>query len=313
MLILERIILDVDTGIDDALAISYAVGSSELDVLGITTCFGNVSVESATENTLKVLEQLGVDIPVASGAHQPIFHPMIKDYSTHFHGENGLANLDLPMSNKKPLSIHATEFIIEQIKRYPHEVTLICVGSLTNLALIIMQEPEIVSLIKKVVIMGGAVTVPGNNQMHAEANIYADPEAADLVFKSGAPITLVGLDVTTKTRLTLDDVKKWREGETKLSDFLAGITEFYIDKYNKLHGDLDYCYLHDPLAVAVAIDSSLVEIKSMYIQVDLEGHYSYGRTIPDLRERSNKLPNVDVCIDVDEKRFLEHFLQSIAI
>ncbi|MEH7236422.1 nucleoside hydrolase [Bacillus sp. JJ1562] len=308
---MEKIILDVDTGIDDTLALVYAVRSPQTNVLGITTCFGNVSVENATENTLHVLELLDANIPVAAGAGAPIFHSMIKQYSTHFHGENGLANVDYTKPTQTPLSIHATEFIIEQIKKHPHEVTLICVGSLTNLALVILQEPEIVSLIKKVVIMGGAVTVQGNNQMHAEANIYADPEAADIVFKSGAPITLVGLDVTMKTKLTRQEVKKWEEIDSPLSKLLSQITNLYIDSYVKYQGYNHYCNLHDPLAVAVALDPSLVEVKPMFVQVDLEGHYSYGRTVPDLRSRSTKEPNMNVCIGVDESRFKNHFLHTI--
>lgn len=307
---MQRVILDVDTGIDDALAISYAV-RSELDVIGITTCYGNVSVENATKNTFHVLEQLGVQIPVIKGASTPLFHHGLKKYSTHFHGENGLANTVIPTSNKPTLPIHATQFIINQIKKYPHEVTLICMGSLTNLALTIMQEPEVISLFKKVVIMGGAVTVPGNNQMHAEANIYADPEAAELVFQSGVSITLVGLDVTMKTSLTLDNVNDWRAKDTKLSHFLAEITEFYIGNYIKFYGDREFCALHDPLAVAVAIDPSLVDMQPMVLHVDLEGLYSYGRTIPDLRSRCSEKPNVDVCIDVDSKRFIEHFLHHV--
>lgn len=307
---MQRVLLDVDTGIDDTLAISYAVRSAKLDVIGITTCFGNVSVENATDNTLHVLEQLEVNIPVAKGANQPLFHPSHKAYSTHFHGENGLANQTVSRSDKV-LSIQAAQFITEQVKKYPHEITLICLGSLTNLALTIMQEPEIIPLFKKVIVMGGAVKVPGNNQMHAEANIYADPEAADIVFRSGVSITLVGLDVTMKTALTKKDIQKWKENNTIMSRFLYEITNYYIDRYSDYYGDRDYCALHDPLAVAVAIDSSFVTIEPMVLYVDLEGLYSYGRTIPDLRERCTDKPNVNVCVTVDSKRFLTHFLQHI--
>lgn len=308
----KRIILDVDTGIDDALAITYAAKSSELDILGVTTCHGNVSVENATNNTLHVLDMLDMNIPVAKGASQPIFHQMLKEYSTHFHGENGLANQVNDNPNKQALDIHATQFMIDNIKRYPNELTLICLGSLTNLALVIMQEPDIVSLIKEVIIMGGALTVPGNHQMHAEANIYADPEAADLVFKSGAEITLVGLDVTMQTVLHMQEVEKWRMLNTPLTNFLADITEFYIKEgYNTFYNDQDYCALHDPLAVAVALDSSLVTIKPMVVYVDLEGIYSYGRTVPDLRKRNKEKPNINACVSVEVERFLDQFLNTI--
>ena len=306
-----RVIIDVDTGIDDALAIILASKSEELDILGFTTCFGNVSVDMATKNTLAVLGKIGLEVPVIPGAKQPIFYRMIKEYSTHFHGDNGLANQILPENDQKPLDIHATEFMVEQVNKYPDEITLICLGALTNLALLTMQDPEIVTKFKQVIIMGGAVNVPGNNQMHAEANIFADPEAAEMVFKSGASITLVGLDVTTKAILTLDEVKKWKEHQTPLADFLHDITTFYINSYNQHQSTTDVCYLHDPLAIAVAIDPDLVTTEPMYVQVDLEGHYSYGRTIADLRVRSTQKPNINVCTAVNSEKFLNLFLERM--
>lgn len=308
---MQRVILDVDTGIDDALAISYAVRCSELDVIGITTCFGNVPVEHAARNTNYVLEKLGADIPVAKGVDQPLFRPMIKKYSTHFHGDNGLANLDIPAMTSRILPLSAARFIVEQVKAHPHDIVLICIGSLTNLALAIMQEPDIARLFKRIIIMGGAISVPGNNQMHAEANIYADPEAADYVFCSGAPITLVGLDVTMKTALNLQEVEGWRAKNTDLGQFLADITTYYIGSYRKFYGDRDHCALHDPLAVAAAINPDLVTRQPMYVRVDLEGIYSYGRTIADLRNRNANQPNVDVCVDVDVDRFKTHFMNTI--
>lgn len=306
-----RIVLDVDTGIDDALAIAYAVRSPELDVLGITTGFGNISANEATLNTCYVLEKLGVNIPVAQGAVEPLFHPRIKAYSTHFHGENGLANLKRPQLKLSPLPTHGASFLVEQVTAHPHEVVIVCVGSLTNMALAIIQKPEIVKLVKKIVIMGGAISVPGNNQMHAEANIYADPEAADYVFRSGAPITLVGLDVTMQTALTMQEIEQWKTKDTELSRFLAEITTFYIGSYRKFYKDRDYCALHDPLAVAVAIDSSMINSQPMYVRVDLEGVYSYGRTIADFRVRSNEVPNMDVAVEVDVARFTAHFLRTV--
>ncbi|MGM8212250.1 nucleoside hydrolase [Virgibacillus sp. W0430] len=308
---MKKVIIDVDTGIDDALAIILANQSNELDILGITTCFGNVSVEMATKNTIAVLDMIGSKVPVIPGANQPIFCPMTKQYSTDFHGDNGLANKKLPESTQTPLDMHATQFIKEQIEKYPGEVTLVCLGSLTNLALLTMQDSNLASMFERVIVMGGAVNVPGNHQMYAEANIYADPEAASIVFKSSADILLVGLDVTTKVKLTLDQVERWKNVNSPWADFIHEITTFYVNSYNRFHGQVDYCYLHDPLAVAVVIKPDLVKTQPMYLQVDLEGHHSYGRTIADLRIRSNKEPNVNACTEVNVPQFLELFLTRI--
>lgn len=311
---MNPILLDVDTGIDDALAIAYAVRSPELDVIGITTCFGNVSVDHATRNTLHVLQQLGATgIPVAMGEAAPLFHPSMKTYPTQFHGENGLGNLTFPDPAGKPVSTRAAAFMVDQIRRYPKQVTVICVGPLTNLAAAILQAPEIVSLVRQIIVMGGAVGVAGNRRMHAEANIYSDPEAAQLVFQSGAPITMVGLDVTLQTKLRLEDIQRWRELDTDLTRFLADMTSYYMEGYRQAYRDRASCALHDPLAVAVAIDSSLVKVQPMVLQVDLEGIHSYGRTIADLRPRCTDQPNVNVCIGVDAKRFEEHFMQTLMI
>ncbi|WP_026678347.1 nucleoside hydrolase [Fictibacillus gelatini] len=308
---MKRVIMDVDTGIDDALAICYAARSKSLEILGITTCFGNVSVEEATRNTLNVLDYLELDVPVAQGAGKPIFRHPIKEKASIVHGEDGLGNIHLPDPIKKPVEQHACQFIIEQVKKYPNEVSLIFVGPLTNLALTIMQEPEIVRLVDRVYIMGGAVTVPGNTTMAAEANIYADPEAAEYVFQSGIPITLIGLDVTMKTLLSLEEVEKWKRKNTRLSRFLADITEFYIGFYTNNHAGLKGCGLHDPLAVGVVIDPTFVETKALHVQVDLEGTHTFARTIADFRESSKAKPNVDVCLHVDADRFLKHFLKNI--
>ncbi|WP_068776536.1 nucleoside hydrolase [Paenibacillus sp. FJAT-26967] len=311
---MHRVLLDVDTGVDDALAIAYAVRSSALDVIGITTCFGNVPVEYATRNTLHVLERLGATgIPVAAGEAAPLFHPSMKAYPARFHGEKGLGDLTFPDPEGRPVSTPAAAFMVDQIRRYPKQVTLICVGPLTNLAAAIVHAPEIISLVQQIIVMGGAVGAAGNCRMHAEANIYSDPEAAQLVFQSGAPITLVGLDVTMQTELSLKDVQRWRERDSDLTRFLADITSYYIGGYRQAYGDREGCALHDPLAVAVAIDPGLVEVQPMVLQVDLEGIHSYGRTIADLRPRCTDRPNVNVCTGVDAKRFQEHFIQTLTV
>lgn len=308
---MKPVILDVDTGIDDALAIAYAVRSPELHMLGITTCFGNCTVEEATRNTLVVLDHLDSDVPVIAGAAKPLFRNPLKGNTTHIHGEDGIGNTLVSPPKREPLSGDAAEFMVEQAKRQPGKVTIITVGTLTNLAIAIMRSPEIVGLVERVVIMGGAVTVHGNLTPSAEANIYADPEAAEYVFRSGIPITLVGLDVTMQTLLPREELPAWRERNPRLGSFLADMTDFYIDAYKQFYPDIRGCALHDPLAVGVVIDPSFVQAKAMHVQVDLEGVLSLGRTIGDLRGKPAQAPNMDVCLEVEADRFLQHFLSRV--
>ncbi|MGF9910894.1 nucleoside hydrolase [Brevibacillus porteri] len=307
---MEKIILDVDTGIDDALAIAYAVHSPALEVCGITTTFGNITVEEATRNTLQVLELLGASaIPVYQGTSKPIVRDLTGK-ARLFHGENGLGNVVLPEPSTTAQPQSATQFLISAIKEHSHELTLVTVGSMTNLAQAIMAAPEIVSLVKRVVVMGGAVTVPGNRTPVAEANICADPEAAAYVFQSGIPVTLVGLDVTMQTLLTREHLQEWRAKDTRLHHVFADMCEVYMNAYATV-GNLRGCGLHDPLAVGVVIDPTLVKAFPMHVAVDTSGGASDARTIGDRREQPAQPPNVDVCLEVDHERFVSHFLKYV--
>jgi purine nucleosidase len=304
--ILKPIIFDVDTGIDDALAMAYALNSPELEILGFTTCFGNVSVEVATRNTLAVIEKLGKSVPVFPGADKPLTRGVKENYAKHVHGEDGLGNaLDKdPMGNVEAES--AADFIISQVKKLPHEITIISVGPLTNLALAVNKEPEIVSLVKEVVIMGGAVYVPGNVTPYGEANIITDPEAAVKVLSSGLPVTLVGLDVTLKTLLPEATLANWRELGTEVAQFFVEITEFYMGVYKSFYPGIGGCALHDPLAVGVAIDPSLVKTENLNVKISIEGEET-GRTVGNPEGE----PKIRVCTQVQADRFLVHFLKRV--
>ncbi|MEH7126525.1 MULTISPECIES: nucleoside hydrolase [unclassified Bacillus (in: firmicutes)] len=303
---MKAIIFDVDTGIDDALAMSYSINSPELEILGFTTCFGNVPVEEATRNTLVVIEKLGKNIPVYQGAAQRFVRGEKDFWSKHVHGEDGLGNTlkNEPMTQVR--SQFAPDFMIEQVKNRPHEITIIAVGPLTNLALAIQKAPEIIPLIKEVVVMGGAVAVPGNVNAYAEANIISDPEAADYVFSSGLKVTLVGLDVTLQTLLPKSRLDEWRATGKETGQFFADMTEFYIGFYESNYPGIGGCGLHDPLAVGVAIDSSFVKMETMNVKVILEGEEE-GRTVGHLEGE----PKIRVCTEVDADRFLEHFLSRV--
>ncbi|WP_264737372.1 nucleoside hydrolase [Cytobacillus firmus] len=303
---MKPIIFDVDTGIDDALAMSYALNSPELELLGFTTCFGNVSVAEATRNTLAVLEKVGKRIPVYPGAEQTFIRGEKEGWSKHVHGEDGLGNTLKKDPISQPESQFAPEFIIEQVKNRPHEITIIAVGPLTNLALAIKIAPEIIPLVKEVVIMGGAVKVPGNVNAYAEANIIADPEAAEYVFSSGLQVTLVGLDVTMQTLLPKSTLNEWRATGKETAHFFADMTEFYIGYYESYYPGIGGCALHDPLAVGVAIDSSFVSAESMNVKVATEGEEA-GRTVGHLAGE----PRIRVCTEVEAERFLKHFLNRV--
>jgi purine nucleosidase len=305
---LKPIILDVDTGIDDALAIAYAARSPELELVGLTTCFGNVSVEEATRNTLYMLEVFGrEEVPVHAGASLPFRRSVGRGHAKEVHGEDGLGNaLGSSLPRSRAAGTNAARFLIDQAKARPGELTVIAVGPLTNLALAIQEDAEFVRLVKRVVIMGGAVTVPGNVTPHAEANIYSDPEAADYVFRSGVPITLVGLDVTMKTLLPRSRLREWREQGSKEAMFLADATDFYIDFYENHNPGIGGCALHDPLAVGIVIDPQFCRTEARYVQIDTEEETS-GKT----RSVPGREPNVDVCLAVEADRFLDHFMSRL--
>lgn len=299
-------ILDVDTGVDDALAIAYAVHSPELKMLGLTTCFGNVTVDEAARNSLILLERLGrSDIPVFKGADVPLQRQK-RTHPRHIHGEHGLGEAAFEQPLGKPNDQHAVDYIIEQLERYPQQVTLVMVGPLTNLALALEKAPQLAQLVHKVVIMGGAVRTHGNVTSSAEANIHSDPEAADKVFRAGLPLTVVGLDVTMKTLLPLSEVERWRERLPDIGGFFGDMTAFYIQFYESVYPGIGGCALHDPLAIGVAIDPTLVRELPLNVIVETEGD-EVGRT----RELSEGDPTCHVCVEVDAERFVDHFLSRV--
>ncbi|MEF2966404.1 nucleoside hydrolase [Paenibacillus sp. M1] len=306
----RRVILDVDTGVDDALALAYAVHSPELELLGVTTCFGNVTAEEATRNTLAVLESLGEGgsgrIPVVEGAKETLRRGEKPKYSRHVHGEDGLGNAlkTPPQGSAQPGN--AADFIIAEVRRRPHEVTIISVGPLTNLAQAIERDPGIVPLVREVIVMGGAVGVPGNVTPYGEANIVADPEAAAAVFAAGLPLTLVGLDVTLQTLLPRTQLDVWRASGRRDALFLAEMCEHYMGFYESCYPGLGGCGLHDPLAVGVAVDPSLVKAEPMRVTVVTEGEET-GRTVGTAEGE----PKIRVCTAVDADRFLKHFLSRV--
>lgn len=305
----RKIIIDTDPGIDDALAIFYALNSPELDVIGLTTIFGNVDADLTTVNALRLLEIAGrTDVPVAKGA----LHPLTGNYrgsSGLVHGHDGQANLNLPLPTTQPISQSAAEFIIEQVNKAPGEITLVPIGPLTNLALALRLAPEIASKVKEVVIMGGNIFSVGNATPAAEANILSDPEAADVVLGAEWPITLIGLDVTLKVVMPPAQLAEYSASADPLAQHIGKIGPFYRAFYESVYDIQGFC-IHDSTTITYLLAPELFETKQLPIRVETEG-ISRGKTWPGpIGDESPRAapwhgrPLVNVCVGVDVDRAL---------
>jgi inosine-uridine nucleoside N-ribohydrolase len=306
----RKVILDADPGIDDAMAILFALRSPALDVLGITSVFGNADIDVATANALRLVELAGREVPVARGAAHPLVIP--KGPAPDFvHGADGLGNIGAPPPTGKTIEASAAEFIVATARRYPGEVTLVPVGRLTNLALALALEPRLPELVKEVVLMGGSAWAGGNVTPVAEANIWGDPHAADIVFGAPWKVTMVGLDVTTRVRLQDDRLLRMAEKDDRVGAFLYRISRFY-KRFHDATGVTGGFYVHDPSAVAYAIDPSLFTTEKARVRVVTEG-IALGQTIAysgprvDQWEASRGRPEATVCRDVDGERLLRLF------
>lgn len=309
---MKKIILDLDTGIDDALALAYTLGSPELDLIGVTATYGNVLVETGVRNDLALLELFGrSDVPVFAG--EP--HALAKDgfevleISAFIHGKNGIGEAEVAEPVGVVQELSAVDFLIESVERYGDELIIVPTGAMTNITAA-MKKSETFARDAQIVFMGGALTVPGNVSQWAEANVNQDPEAADIMVRNAGDITMVGLDVTLQTLLTYAETATWRALGTPAGNFLADATDYYIKAYDTTAPHLGGCGLHDPLAVGVAIDPSLVTLVPINLKVDTEGP-TRGRTIGDEVRLNDPHKNCKVAVGVDVDRFLKEFMERI--
>ncbi len=306
----QKVIIDTDPGVDDTMAIFFALRSPELDVIGLTTIFGNVRTDLATTNALRLLEIAGrTDIPVAKGADDPLAGPF-KGPVPFVHGDDGQGNVALPAPQTQAIEQTAAAFIIEQIMAAPGEVTLVPLGPLTNIALAVRLEPRIAQNVKEVVLMGGNALCPGNATPAAEANIHNDPEAADVVFGAGWPVTMVGLDVTHKVNLTPEHIARYEASADPLARHIARILPHYRAAFEKVNPAMRGIYVHDSSAVAYVIDPALFETKQWPLRVETQG-FSRGKTWPAIGTGDEYLPAawrnrppVNVCVGVDAARLM---------
>jgi purine nucleosidase len=319
----KKIIFDTDPGTDDAMALMLALNSPELDIRAITVVPGNVTARQGLENALRMISLANrCDIPIAAGAQHPLFQKLIT--AEFWHGKNGLANIELPPSKCKVDSRYGPDLIIEMVHAAPHEITLVPVGPLTNIALAVEKDPSIVPLVKEVIIMGGSIT-GGNVNAAAEANIYNDPECAQIVFQAGWPLTMVGLDVGDKTLLSPKYLGQLGQTHGPINNFIYQVAHYLIDLSVQFGSGGTPMY--DPLAVGVAIDATLVKAPPMHVDVETRGDFTRGETVANrhgavernvlhgdryIIEGVDKVePNAKVCVDVDAERFLQLFVSRI--
>jgi purine nucleosidase len=304
----QRIIIDTDPGVDDALAFLLALASPEVQIEALTTTQGNVTLEKATRNALSVLELVHArHIPVASGSVVPLVQPLRA--SAHVHGESGLGNAQLPEPQAKPVEKHAVDYLIERVLSEPGEICIIPIGPLTNLAMAIRKEPRFAGAVKDLVIMGGAILEHGNITPQAEFNIYVDPHAAHIVFHSGIPITLIPLDVTHKCLLLPEHVDRLMRIHSPISRFIRDVIVVYT-KYSAGFGQCG-CALHEPLTLATIIAPELLTLKEYFVDVDISGGVSMGKTFADIQNVTKKTANMKVAMNVRGEDFVELFLQRM--
>lgn len=322
-----RIIIDTDPGVDDALALLLAMRSPEVSIEAITPVAGNVPLDLTLPNALRMVEAAGrTSIPVAAGASGPLVRHLVT--AAYAHGRNGLAGSVFPAPTTRPSRLNATEMIRQVVRRFPHEVTIIGIGPLTNVATVLKADPELASLIPRIVIMGGSLS-GGNITPAAEFNIYVDPEAAQIVFQAGIPLIMVGLDVTRKVILTEKHVERLEAGHDSISRAAAQIARKTLEHAHREAPPVDPA-MHDPLAVAEVIRPGLLELRDYHVEIELSGELTAGETVgyahapirraaqttaaagasPDISERC--VPNVKVAVNVNPEEFFGLFIGRLA-
>ncbi|KAL2470084.1 putative uridine nucleosidase 2 [Abeliophyllum distichum] len=313
----KKIIIDTDPGIDDAMAIFLALKSPEVDVIGLTTIYGNVYTTLATRNALHLLEIAErIDIPVAEGSHVTITKGTKLRIADFVHGTDGLGNQNFPPPKGKPIDLSAADFLIEQANLYPGKVTVVALGPLTNIALAIQSDPAFVKNIGQIVLLGGAFAVNGNVNPAAEANIFGDPEAADIVFTSGADVLAVGINVTHQVVLTDDDRDKLAESNGKFAQYLNKILDVYFSYHRDAYSTKGV-YLHDPTALLAAVNPSLITCTEGAVRVQTSGitkgltlFYNKQKRFEEVTEWSDK-PSVKVAVTVDAPKVVKLVMERL--
>jgi len=287
------------------MALLYLNAIPSVDLLGITTILGNAPIEVCTRNALILCERYGIDVPVYRGSESSVTGQVPGEYPDFVHGTDGLGELDLPEPVKRVEDQPAFEYLVEAVSSHPREITILAVGRLTNLALAINAQPDFQDLVKEVIIMGGAVNVPGNVTRWAEANIMGDPEAADIVFRSHLNLTMVGLDVTNATRMSMRYIESLFSDLPDLSEFILSMNSYYADFYLTSEATNDFP-VHDSSAVAFLDDATVFDFSAGRLLCILDGE-KRGRTVFQEAESARHR----VCLEVDSDRLLQNYASRI--
>ncbi|ETX03208.1 MAG: hypothetical protein ETSY1_00890 [Candidatus Entotheonella factor] len=310
----KRVIIDTDPGIDDAAAILMALGSPELQVEALTTVFGNTPVKQCTINALRILEAAHrAGIPVYEGVGKP-YNGMAPAFAAHVHGNDGLGDVAWPHPSAVPQPQNAVVELIDRVLASPGAVTVIALGRLTNLALALSVEPQLASAVQAIVVMGGAMMVPGNASPVASANLWGDPEAADIVYRSGAKVVQVGLDVCDRVEFSIEQQQHVWQRQSSASQLLEAVTGYLKSSYRQrglLH-HADGVRYNDVPAMAYAIDPSLFTCRDLHVRIETQGQLARGQTIADVHGQTGEAPNATVALEVDAPRLTQLWMDRVA-
>ena len=305
------ILIDTDTGVDDAMAIALALNSPECRVVALTTVAGNAEVEKCTRNARTIVKRVAPAQPplVAQGARRPLRLPLVT--APEVHGRDGLGNTQRPTPPARMTST-AVGTILDSCRRYGKHLTIVAIGPLTNLALALRRDARLLRTAGRIVSMGGAFRVPGNTGPVAEFNYFVDPDAAELVLNGHLPVTVIPLDVTEQCVLLADELRHVaRRRANPLGSWFVRVTSFYMRYHRKTEG-FEGGYLHDPLAVAVAIDPTFVTTLRAEVHVECRSPLTRGMTVSNFSLPARRVPShVEVAVAVDRQRFLTFFFERI--
>ena len=302
----KNIILDCDPGHDDAIAILLAGNNPKLNLLGISVVAGNQTIEKTARNALNIVSFLGIGVPVAIGCEFPMVRERV--ICAAIHGESGLDGFTFPKTDKQFDKRHGVQLIIDSVMNN-EDVTIVATGPLTNVAMALKMEPRLLNKVKEIVLMGGSVD-NGNTSPAAEFNIMCDPEAAHVVFSSGIPVKMVGLNVTRKVLVTNEVVKRMAKINNKVSDMFEKLMNVFNENQRKTFG-VEAGPLHDPATIASLIDEKLITYKKMNVTIDISHGPSYGRTNCDVFDYLHAPQNAYVAMDIDVNRYWDIIEEGI--